>query len=306
MTFPSVRAGGEKLPRNMEMDCRTARSKLGAFHDGELPLKEAQQLQAHLDDCPRCSAELASLRAIVAELADPGHPRVPDRLWLSIKRNLEPEHSFRPAAQPGSRVAADRPTRLRRLPAALAATVVLIIGLGLIATVLTGPRAEAATVDFSVLLDSLPLDPEKAFRKFLVRYDGCEASPIEARRHAPDLNFDVPEVLPGGFKLEKVYTLQFGESPGVAARYRRGEEFLGAIFHAPVREESYGTHRDYECIVGKHRGHKVEVGPWKLVHLTDPTTCHCVLSRLDEQEELPAIMNAVAPTLPAGDSHSHH
>ncbi len=290
----------------MEMDCRTVRSKLGAFYDGELPSREAQQLQAHLDDCPKCSAELASLRALADELADPSERRVPNQLWPSIEINLEPEHSFRPAAQWRPRAAPDRPTRLRRLPAALAATVVLIIGLGLIATVVTGPRAEAATVDFSVLLDSLPLDPEKAFRRFLVRYDGQEASPIEARRHAPQLNFDIPELLPGGFELEKVYTLRFGESPGVAARYHRGEEFLAAIFHAPVRAESYGTHRDYDCVVGKHRGHKVEVGRWKLVHLTDPTTCHCVLSRLDEQEELPAIMHAVAPKLPPGDPHPHH
>ena len=50
-------------------------------------------------------------------------------------------------------------------------------------------------------------------------------------------------------------------------------------------------------VIGHHRGHAVKVGDWKLVHLTDPSTCHCVLSRLDEATEIPAIMSAISPGL---------
>ena len=78
------------------------------------------------------------------------------------------------------------------------------------------------------------------------------------------------------------------------------------LFHRPVQKEDYGTHKDHACVVGKHRGHKVEVGQWRLVHLTDPTTCHCVLSRLDEQTELPAVMAAVAPDSPASHGDDPH
>ncbi len=34
-----------------------------------------------------------------------------------------------------------------------------------------------------------------------------------------------------------------------------------------------------------------------LVHLTDRATGHCVLSRLDETTEIPAIMIAISPKL---------
>jgi hypothetical protein len=188
----------------------------------------------------------------------------------------------------------------------MAAAVVLAIGLGMFGLIWMQPRAAAATVDFSVLLDALPLDAQKAFRKFLLLYDAREGSSLEAKRYAPDLNFDVPETLPGGFRLETVYLLRFGDLPGVAAGYERDGEFLGAVFHRPVHKENFGPHKDYPCMVGQHAGHKVSVGEWKLVHLMDPTTCHCVLSRLDERTELPAVMAAVAPELPVGGSRHGH
>jgi hypothetical protein len=184
--------------------------------------------------------------------------------------------------------------------------VVLAVGLGTFGRLWTGSTARASTVDFSVLLDALPLNAQKAFSKFLMLYDARQASPTEAKRYAPDLNFDIPEELPGGFRLQAVYVLRFGELAGVAAAYDRDGEFLGTVFHRPVNKENFGPHRDYPCVVGRHEGHKVSVGEWKLVHLMDPTTCHCVLTRLDEQTELPAVMAAVAPELPAsGRRHGH-
>jgi len=177
----------------------------------------------------------------------------------------------------------------------MAAAIVLAVGMGLYGLIQTGSSAQAEPVLFGTLLDALPLDAQKAFRKFLMLYDARPSSPVEAKKYASDLDFDVPEQLPGGFSLDAVYLLRFGNHPGVAATYDRNGEFLGTIFHPPVQREDFGTHRDYSCVVGKHRGHKVEVGPWKLVHLTDPTTCHCILSKLDNPADLARIVAAVAP-----------
>ncbi|MBK8270645.1 MAG: hypothetical protein IPK83_21010 [Planctomycetes bacterium] len=134
---------------------------------------------------------------------------------------------------------------------------------------------------------------------------------MEAKKIASHLNFEIPPELPGGFRFEMSHILQFGGETGVAARYSRDGEFLGAIFHRPIQREEFGTHKDYECVVGKHRGHAVTVGEWKLVHLTDATTCHCVLSRLDETTELPPVMakiapNSIAPAHSDGHSHENH
>ena len=135
-------------------------------------------------------------------------------------------------------------------------------------------------------------------------YGAQELTPTQTKQHAPDLNFEVPETLPGGFRLKSAYGLRIQDAPGIAAEYSRDGEFLGVIFHSPVHREDYGTHKDSPCVIGKHRGHKVEVGPWKLMHFTDLTTCHCVLSRLMEDGELPAIVAAVAPDLHT-DSRQH-
>jgi hypothetical protein len=289
------------------MICEEATEQLGPFLDGELPSAARDDLQAHLATCSTCQAELEALREVAMELGAPPTMPVPDALWTAIERRLDSEPQGLTGPAPSrTRVSTVRPIWLRRVPLALAAAVVLAVGLGVFGPVWTGSSAQASTVDFSVLLNALPLDAQKAFRKFLVLYDAKEGSPVEARRYAPDLNFDLPEVLPGGFRLEGVYLLRFGELAGVAATYDRDGEFLGAVFHPPVDKENFGPHRDYPCVVGRHEGHKVSVGEWKLVHLMDPTTCHCILSRLDEQTELPGVVAAVAPKFPAGASRHGH
>ena len=196
----------------------------------------------------------------------------------------------------------------------MAASILFVIGAGIFAASWIGGGAEAsaAPVDFSVLLDALPLDADRAFQKFLTRYGARQVSVMQAKKYGAGLSFDLPETLPGGFDLKQVYVLRFGAHTGVAARYSRDGELLAAIFHPPVEREHFGTHKDYACVIGQHRGHEVAVGDWKLVHLTSPTTCHCVLSRLDDATELPAVMQQLAPRSFSGDgahsdtSHDHH
>ncbi|MCH7527863.1 MAG: hypothetical protein IID39_10540 [Planctomycetes bacterium] len=247
---------------------------------------------------------LEAARAIASAVATPSSVEVPGSLWSAIEKRLSRKAGRgTPALTLGARFGTG--TRA-------AAAIVFVLGIGLLALIFAdgaSSRAEASAVNYGMLLDALPLDAHKAFRKFLVFYGGKPVAPFEAKRYAPGLNFDLPGTLPGGFVLHTVYTLRFGDEPGVAARYQRGDELLATIFHAPVVPESYGTHKDLSCVIGQHRGRKVEVGLWKLIHLTDRTTCHCVLSRLDEETELPAVMAAVAPNLgdsPIDHDHSTH
>jgi hypothetical protein len=280
------------------MDCMGAREQIGAYLDKELGLEARRAVEAHLAACPTCAEELESSQALAAALAPPESVTVPERLWGAIEERLD----RLPGEARPKWVALSNRLRLFRRPLTAAAGLLLVVGLGLLGLAwLNGGAApaEASTIDFRVLLDALPQDAFEAFRRFLHRYDGRPCSVLQARRHAPGLNFAIPDSLPGGFTLNAVYRFRFGENPGVAAEYSRQGELLATIFHPPVREEDFGTHQDYPCAIGMHRGHAVQVGPWRLVHLTDPTTCHCVLSRLDPERELPAVMAAVAPESPA-------
>jgi len=271
------------------MNCRSTRESLGAYLDGELPVEACAALEAHLAGCSTCAVELDSLRALARSLEQPPTKGVPAELWDRIERGLQ---SSTPIAASSRRGAVFS----RRF--ALAASVLIAVGLGgwAIWSFNGGASvANAATVDFSVLLDALPHDAVGAFEKFLSKYQARLVSPAEARNAAKQLDFEIPDVLPGGFRLEKAYTMRFGDEAGAAASYSRYGEFLGAIFHRPVHREEFGSHKDYDCVIGKHRGHAVAVGDWKLVHVTDATTCHCVLSKLNEQSKLSAVLSAVAP-----------
>ncbi|MCP4245495.1 MAG: hypothetical protein GY778_00450 [bacterium] len=281
------------------MNCPAVRDLLGPYLDDELPEPRRAALEAHLGACRACTDALKDLQALIAPLSEREPTAVPEALWPSISERLDHEVRTDSARTPDAASAGpiSRGWMLRR-PWATAAGIFLLVGLGLAAVSWLGGTAtpaQAAELDFRVLLDALPLDAKKAFRKFLIQYDARESTAHLARTTAAHLDFAIPETLPGGFHLDQVYLLRFGSRPGAAAAYVRGGEFLATIFHTPVRQGDYGGRRDYPCVVGQHRGHKVEVGQWKLVHLTDETTCRCVLSRLDEHEELPAILTAIVP-----------
>ncbi len=275
------------------MNCEQSREHLGTYIDGELDAELTAALTSHLTGCVSCRAEADALRELASSLS-PAAAEVPTSLWSAIESRLSQDE--RVGERTPGQVTPRLVFGLRRV-VALAAVIVFVVGLGLIGLAQFTSSASAATVDFSALLDGVQLNPRQAFGDFLTMYQGRPGTIEQARRHADGLDFAVPEDLPGGFKREAIYRLRFGDQPGLAATYARDGEFLAAIFHRPVKREDFGTHRDYDCVIGNHRGHAVKVGDWKLVHLTDPSTCHCVLSRLDETTEIPAIMNAISPKL---------
>lgn len=268
---------------------------LGPYVDGEGSSDTRAAIEAHVCMCTECRFQVEDLRALASRIAAGSPTCVPPALWSRIESQL--------GAEPPRR----RVARFLQLRSILAAAACLALAVGGYLAILQGlsARAEAAPVNFSMLLDGLSVDAEKAFRQFVELYRARRVSSASARQHASQLNFAVPEQLPGGFALHEAYALMIGDSPAAAAIYRRNGEFVGTIFHRAIHPEDYGTYRDHPCVVGEHRGHRVQVGEWRLVHVTDATTCHCVLSRLDETNDLPAILQAVAPDFKPATDHAH-
>lgn len=280
------------------MPCDEVREWLGPYLDGELAADQGARVREHVTACAACRAELDDFRTLAASLAPHGAPTVPQGLWSSIEKRLDTEKTtVKPQQRPWHRF----PIGVRFATAAAIALLLGGIWFGLFSL---QRSASASEVDFSVLLDTLPFDVDAAFERFVKQHKGQRSTPEHAKRLASSLNFAVPAELHGGFLLKDVFVLRIGSQRGVAARYDRQGEFLAAIFHPPVRKEEFGSHRDYECVVGQHRGHAVSVDGWTMVHVTDPTTCHCVLSRLD-QSHLPPILKAVAPELTETTDHAH-
>jgi anti-sigma factor RsiW len=272
--------------------------QLGAYQDGQLSAAERHALEAHLGKCRVCAEESGRLRALARAFAGVAPVQAPPGLWSAIEARLD----CASAEQLPAPV-----YRLYRRPLVAAAGLALLIGTGALLTTLINESANVARagmVDYSILLDGVAADVDAAVERFFARYGAVPLAQNEVAAAVPALRFTLPLRLPGGFELEQSYRLQFGAHAGAAARYRRGDEPLVLFFHPPMEGTRFGVHRESSCHVAGREGSRVEAGPWRLLHFTDPQTCHCLLSRLSEQEQL-EVMKAVAIALSRSPPEGH-
>jgi hypothetical protein len=328
------RTAGSKvvqMTRDRTQDCSWAREAMGLQLDGELAVADASRLEGHLQGCESCRAELSALEAWVGELQSnqPVRPSdvagPPTSLWAAIESRLDADSQSPPVERRlpqkplagGSAHAGAWRHRLLHRPLAAAASLAFLIGAGaFVASWLSTPSAQIARaqmVDYSILLDRVDNDVDGAVERFLKHYDAKPVATSATHAAVPGLSFNLPAELPGRYRLEGCYSLDFGDMHGVAARYRRGAEPLFVFFHPPVNKQFLGTHHESHCAVAGGAGHCVEVGAWRLIHFTDPTTCHCLLSNLHDGPEMDAVLAALAPqfgdfrespaSMPAEHSH---
>lgn len=105
------------------MNCRETRDRIDAYLDGTLEPRERAALEAHLEECERCRAETAGLRALLADAAGLPPSLEPGRdLWPEIRDEIRRRRPGVAAARPGTR---GRWTRRALLAAAAVALVVL-------------------------------------------------------------------------------------------------------------------------------------------------------------------------------------
>ncbi|MBP7934058.1 MAG: zf-HC2 domain-containing protein [Phycisphaerae bacterium] len=276
------------------MNCTIARVYIGPYLDGELAPTTRTDLETHARTCPACAAELKAQRTLFAELeryrvALPEHP--PAALWTAIAGRLD-------ASPPRKRSAGL--LRLWRRPLAAAASLALLIGSGVFVAAWLHSSAtpvQAEAVDYDLLLDNLSADVDVAVDRFLTHYRAEAIGVEQAAKLAPRLSFALPQELPGGYRLCQAYRMRFGRTPGIAARYRSNGDPLVVFFHPPTAQTPMGVHCDSPCAANCLNTRRVQHGGWRLVHYTDPSTCHCVLSKLDVHAQLPAVLTAIAPRL---------
>jgi len=103
------------------MECDEVRPRLDAYLDGELPETERVPLRAHLQDCPDCGPEMASLERLRDDIhrSAPVH-RAPEALRSRIRFAIRRE------------AAANRPSASLRAPGWLAhaASILLAVAVG--------------------------------------------------------------------------------------------------------------------------------------------------------------------------------
>ncbi len=276
------------------MICDEVKSRLGELFDGELPDDVRPTVKKHLDECSACRGEFESLQSMAAALAKPPEAKLPPGLWEAIEERLD-------EAPPVSTVTPEPAThrlwiyQLARRPLAAAAVVVLAMGLGWLAfNAPWASRAMAAQIDFRPLLEQADGDIAAGIRALLQAYGG-ETISLEDAAQRMEVRVHAPDQLPGEMRLESRYLLNMGEHhQALGFHYTNPHGGHLLLLQCPPHiEKDYGNYECLPCSVGSHEGRGVRVGKLYLMHMMSENVCVCVVSTLDERDELPAALDAV-------------
>jgi hypothetical protein len=276
------------------MDCEKAKLRLGELLDGELAGDVRKSVEAHLDQCAGCRAELDSMRSMVSRLGPWEDVAVPvDSIWSGVERRLGPARGPRLASKEiGPRTAAMRLLRWR--PLAAAAVIVLAVGLGwLLWSSPWQSTASAAMIDFRPILERSDGDLGKGLEDLIAVYGGRPTS-LEEAASQMRIRVHAPATLPGDLRLASTHFVNVGRSHRALAFYFVGQGGQLLILQCPAHVvQQFGDRECLPCQVGTRQGMVVREGPYRLMHFKSENVCVCVLSTLDEASDLPAALNAV-------------
>ena len=229
--------------------CVEIERKLSAFVDGELPELERLGAERHLESCAACRRELELLTAASGFLREEGRSVPEPPAWQSVRGAL--------AARPPKSVWSG-------FNRALAASIALVALAGLLFAVarLAGPsRTEPTTAGFQelpVLLAGLP-----GLERFLADH---RAEEVKTTELGGRLGFapQMPEKLPGGFRLQTAYVVRDRCFAGSCLIYKRGDELVSLIQHPPLHPVSWKSGDLENCTVAglacrRARGREVEL-----------------------------------------------
>ncbi len=93
--------------------------KVSAYHDGEMPADSRREMERHLDECPRCRAELERLRELSSSLGALPAPQASPAMLARLHRQVD-------------QLAARSIYRLMEAGAAVAAAVLIVCTVGLL------------------------------------------------------------------------------------------------------------------------------------------------------------------------------
>ncbi len=233
--------------------CSEVEQKLSAFIDSELTELERLGMERHLETCPGCRQELEVLAEASGFLREKGRivPEAPP--WESIRETVNAP------AQLGSTW-----RRWLTVDRAIAASIGLVVVTGLLFAVARGewsrgPESAAGSLEEPrVQLAGLP-----GLAGFLADHRAQEVDAADLHERL-DFAPQVPEQLPGGFRLERAYVVRDRGYAGSCLIYRRGDELVSLVQHSPSHPLSWTSARLQGCIIAgricrRGRGREVEV-----------------------------------------------
>jgi len=184
------------------VNCSEVQERLSQFHDNELSQDEAMRVAGHMADCSSCAAELTSFQQLSRMSRRLTDPSVPAQLWEGLQSKLDsPE-------VPDAILASDRSRQIPSRFLALAATILVAAGIGVIAyQAWNSPGQEHLTMNFAHYVDQFSKQPEEAQRVLLASYYG---KPMTLQEATDSLGYEpaAAKGIPSDYTIEKVYLLK--------------------------------------------------------------------------------------------------
>lgn len=210
------------------MNCDQVHNLLGRFHDGELGQAEQAVIQAHLQHCPGCAAELAALTHLRGTVESWGAVEPPSDLWNRIAGQL---------AATGPKHAAARKLVRYRKAAVAAALLLIAVVTGWLAHRPIPPPNGSVTFQPSVPVVNLGtyLGPEVS----VVPRDAQRLSPEETAKRVSFRVLTSPK-LPEGYSLNESYLVRIEGCNVVQYKYLRGADVALLLQYSQGQRVSYG------------------------------------------------------------------
>lgn len=182
------------------MNCSQVQELLSAYLDGELTEPSRSRVAEHLVSCSACADDLSGFQRLSA-LADvlPA-PMAPDDGWEQIAGALDSRSTVH---QTDGR----QPWLVRhRKVLALAATIMLVVGLGWTGHRIWAPHHQHARV-FGHYLDEFQQDPIMAQRMLLAKYEG-QALDVQRAVQRVGYRPAIADGLPEGYAVDSSFVMK--------------------------------------------------------------------------------------------------
>lgn len=233
--------------------CSQVEQKLSAFVDGELAELERLGIERHLESCAGCRRELELLTEPLSFLRKEGRSVPQPPAWESVRDTLAVARQPRAAWE-----------RWRSFDRAIVASIGVLALAGLLFTVVRveRPQRPERTADAfqkpRVQLAGLP-----GLERFLADHRAEEVNTADLSERV-GFSPQVPEELPGGFRLETAYVVHDRCCAGSCLIYRKGDELVTLVQHPPSHPVSWRSGDLEDCTVAdlacrRARGQEVEL-----------------------------------------------
>jgi len=182
--------------------CSEVQERLSSFYDNQLSSEEAARVEAHLLQCASCEKTLASFRQLSECARQLNNPSVPTRLWESLQAKLDLPK------EPDILLAPGQPQWIPRKLMALAATILVAIGIGILMYRGGGvsPEQRHLAVNFAHYLENFQEQSDHAQQMLLAKYNGqlmTLAEATEVLGYQPVTT----KGLPAGYTIQEVHLL---------------------------------------------------------------------------------------------------